>query len=444
MEIKLPSQVKNIITRLEQNGFEAYAVGGCVRDSLLGLKPNDWDVTTSAPPEKAEQCFDGFKIIETGLKHGTITLIVDSMPVEITTYRVDGEYSDNRHPNEVRFTKSLKEDLMRRDFTINAMAYGNSSGIIDYFGGMDDLDRKVIRCVGSPEKRFGEDGLRILRALRFSSVLGFSIEDETSKEISANKGLLDGIARERVREEFTKLLCGKSASEVLQNHREVIAQFIPEIRACFGFEQNNPHHIYDVWEHILKSIECVEPEPVLRLTMFFHDMGKPLCYTEGSDGVGHFYGHADISAKIAQTVLKRLRYSRRFSETVTTLVKLHSIPVAADEKAVKRRLNKIGEENFRLLLKVKAADTKAKSPMCSGQLDVLKGTEAALDNITREKKCFTQNELAVNGFDLMSAGIPQGKEVGETLHTLLYAVIDGKCENTREGLLAYAKKHKKP
>ena len=443
MEIKLPYQVENIISRLEQNGFEAYAVGGCVRDSLLGLEPNDWDVTTSAPPEKAEKCLENYKIIETGLKHGTITAVADSMPVEITTYRIDGEYSDNRHPDKVEFTKSLREDLARRDFTVNSMAYSSSSGIIDYFTGMDDLNRKIIRCVGAPGRRFNEDGLRILRALRFASVLGFSIENETSKQINENKGLLDGIARERVREEFTKLLCGKNAAAVLQNYRGVIAVFIPEIKACFGFKQNNPHHIYDVWEHILKATENIETEPVLRLTMFFHDIGKPLCYTEGPDGVGHFYGHAGISAKIAQEVLKRLRYSRRFSETVTTLVKLHSIPVAADEKAVKRRLNKIGEENFRLLLKVKAADTKAKSPMCLSQLGVLKETGATLDNITREKKCFTQRELAVNGFDLMSAGFPEGKGIGDTLRALLDAVIDGKCKNTREELLKYAEKYKK-
>ncbi len=444
MEIKLPSHVQNIISLLERGGFEAYAVGGCVRDSVLGRVPNDWDVTTSAKPHEVEKCLCGFKIIETGLKHGTVTAPTATGPVEITTYRIDGGYSDNRHPDSVRFTDDLKADLSRRDFTVNAMAYGASRGIVDYFGGMDDIRRGVIRCVGEPEKRFNEDGLRVLRALRFSSVLGFSVEGGTSLQINACRELLGGIAHERVRDEFTKLLCGKNVFDVLQDYREAIAVFIPEIRPCFGFAQNNPHHIYDVWGHILKAVQSIEPDPLLRAAMFFHDIGKPLCYTEDAGGTGHFYGHAQRSAETAQAVLKRLRYPRRFSEMVTELVGLHGITVSPDEKAVKRRLNKTGEKIFRLLLKVKEADTKAKSPVCFNQLGILEATEKTLDRVTGEKECFTQKDLAVDGFDLMAAGVQEGKEVGEALRGLLFAVIDGKCGNTREELLYYAKKHKMP
>jgi tRNA nucleotidyltransferase (CCA-adding enzyme) len=270
MKIKIPSQVDGVLKRLSENGREAYAVGGCVRDSLLGLTPNDWDVATSALPEETERIFADCRVIETGLKHGTVTILSGGMPIEVTTYRIDGAYSDGRHPDDVSFTRNLKDDLARRDFTVNALAYNPESGLADCFGGRQDLADGIIRCVGDADIRFREDGLRILRALRFSSVLGFSIESRTAESALRNRDLLDRIAGERIQAEFTKLLCGRGAAEVLRKFREIIAQFIPEIRPSFGFDQHNPHHSYDVWEHVLHSVNAVTPEPVLRLTMFLH------------------------------------------------------------------------------------------------------------------------------------------------------------------------------
>lgn len=442
MRIEVPRQVDSIIKRLAKNGFEAYIVGGCVRDSLLGIEPNDWDITTSARPEETERCLSNFKIVETGLKHGTVTVVTNSMPVEVTTYRVDGQYSDNRHPDEVKFTRSLKEDLARRDFTVNALAYG-PEGIIDCFGGCDDLGKKRIRCVGNADKRFKEDGLRILRALRFASTLNFSVERETAKCILKNCALLDNIAWERIQTEFTKLLCGDGAERVLKKYRDVFARFIPEIKPSFDFEQNNPYHIYNVWEHTLNSVEKIEPEPILRLTMFLHDLGKPFCYSKDKKGVGHFYGHAKKSAEIARTILTRLKYDRHTADTVVTLIEFHDLPLINDERIIKRRLSRMGEANLRMLLKVKAADIKAQNPDFRGRLAALKEVESVLNSILLQKQCFTLENLQISGSDLLDSGVRQGAEIGRILGILLKAVIDDKCENTRSELLKYAQNLRK-
>ena len=443
MIVKIPPEVDSILQILTESGFDACAVGGCVRDGLLGKTPKDWDVATSAVPEEMERALAGFKIFETGLKHGTLTVLSGPLPVEVTAYRVDGTYSDGRRPDRVTFTRLLKEDLSRRDFTINAMALRRGGELVDEFGGQRDLSRKIVRCVGDPERRFREDGLRILRALRFASVLDFAVDSETSRSLKENRAMLDGIARERIRAEFVQLLCGPGAERILGEYREVVAQFIPEIGASFGFPQNNPHHIYDVWEHTLKSVSAAAPDPILRVTMFLHDIGKPLCYTEDKNGVGHFYGHAAKSAELAGTILQRLRFDRKTAETVILLVRRHDLSLPDDEKILKRRLNLLGPENLRLLLQVRAADTLAKSPQDRERLALLERTEQTLERILSERQCFSLRDLAVNGGDLIAAGVPEGAELGKTLEALLEAVIDGACPNERETLLQYARDRKK-
>ncbi|MCI1956290.1 MAG: HD domain-containing protein [Oscillospiraceae bacterium] len=440
MDISIPPQVDDILRKLTGNGQEACVVGGCVRDSLLGRKPNDWDVATSSRPEETKRIFAGTPTIETGLKHGTVTVLSGGMPVEVTTYRVDGAYSDGRHPDAVAFTGSLKEDLARRDFTINALAYRPGSGLVDLFGGRDDLAGRRIRCVGEADRRFREDGLRILRALRFASVLGFSIEQETAAAALRNRELLDRIAKERIQAEFTKLLCGKGAAKILREYREIIARFIPEIRPAFGFEQHNPHHSFDVWEHTLRCVDAVEPEPALRLAVFLHDLGKPSCYSRDADGVGHFYGHAAAGGELARKILARLRYDKKTAGTVLTLVKCHDQPLPPDERLLRRRLNKLGEKNLRLLFRVAAADTKGKSPADRARLASLRKAEAVLETLLARNACFSLGGLAVNGGDLLKIGVPEGTEVGRTLRALLDAVMDGKCPNSKEALLAYARK----
>lgn len=442
MIVKIPPQVDSILQILTQSGFDACVVGGCVRDGLLRKIPSDWDIATSALPEEAMNVLGGFSIIKTGLRHGTVTVLAGGTPVEVTTYRIDGTYSDGRRPDTVTFTRLLREDLSRRDFTVNAMACRRTGELVDEFGGRDDLARGIIRCVGNPDLRFREDGLRILRALRFASVLNFTIEPETSGSLFKNRGMLDGIARERIAAEFTKLLCGTGAERVLREYREVIAQFIPESRPSFDFPQNNPHHAYDVWEHTLRGVGSIAPDPVLRLTMFLHDLGKPFCYSEDRDGTGHFYGHAEKSAELAETILKRLRYSRKVTGSVILLVKEHDLSLPDSEKVLRRRLNRLGEENLRRLIEVRVADTLAKSPEDRAKLPLLKRTAEVLDQILQEKQCFSLHNLAVNGNDLIEAGFPEGSEIGRLLSLLLNAVMDGTCRNCRAELLDYAAKAK--
>lgn len=440
MEIQIPRDVGNLLDRFASNGFEAYIVGGCVRDSLLGLSPHDWDIATSATPEETERVFGDRRVLKTGLKHGTVTVLCGKMPVEVTTFRVDGTYSDGRHPDGVRFTGSLREDLSRRDFTVNAMAYRPGTGLVDCFGGLDDLENRTIRCVGNPDVRYREDGLRILRSLRFASVLSFSLERKTAESATRNRDLIDRIAAERIREEFVRLLCGRSAADVLRNHRDIVAQFIPEIKPSFGFDQHNPHHRCDVWEHTLSCVDAVAAEPVLRLTMFFHDIGKPFCYTQGTDGTGHFYGHPAKSAELTERILTRLRFDKKTSATVLTLVRSHDLPLSLDERCLRRRLNRLGEKNLRLLLQVEEADAKGKTALSDGYLEILRQIPEILDRILEEGQCFRLSSLAVNGNDLMSAGIPKGDRVGKALAVLLNAVLDGKCANTKQDLLKYIRK----
>lgn len=437
--IKLPSQVNKALALLEEAGFEAYAVGGCIRDSLMGEIPLDYDVTTSALPRATERVFSSYKVIETGIKHGTVTVIIDSVPIEITTYRVEGQYFDRRHPGSVCFTKSLREDVARRDFTMNAVAFAPDVGIVDYFGGKKDIEAGVIRCVGNPERRFKEDALRIMRALRFASVTGFEIEEKTLSAMEENKGLLQDISAERVRDELTKLLCGRHAEKCIVENADIIGEVIPEILDMKGFRQCNPHHIHDVLTHSAVAVGAIGATPTLRLATLFHDIGKPKCFSLDSDSVGHFFGHASISAELTEKIMSRLKFDNDTKQKVTELVRLHDLQIESSEKAVKRVLNKISPEMFFDLLQLKRADNLAQSPEYRDRQRYYDELESMAKEIIEKEECFSLRDLAVDGNDLITIGFPQGKEIGKVLAMLLEEVIEGKLSNDREELIKKAR-----
>ncbi|WP_312645263.1 HD domain-containing protein [Hydrogenoanaerobacterium sp.] len=437
MKIEIPAYVQAVLTRLEGHGFEAYAVGGCVRDSMMGKTPHDWDVTTSALPHQTMTALQGFHLIETGLKHGTVTAVVEHQPVEITTFRVDGEYSDNRHPDEVHFTRSLQEDLSRRDFTVNALAYSPKTGLVDYFGGCSDIENKVIRCVGEPGRRFGEDALRILRGLRFASVLSFTIESATAQSLLQNRSLLQYIAAERISSELCRLLCGEQVFPILMDFFPVITEIIPELAPAVSFDQRNPYHTYTVYEHIAHSVAAAPSTIPLRLTMLLHDIAKPACCTEDETGRRHFHGHEDVGTEMAGTILRRLKLDNQTVSRVCTLIKYHDIDLEPTEKCVLSQLNLLGEEVFRELLLVKRADNTAQSEYAQNHtVKLLNELELVLERVLAQGRCFSLRGLAVNGSDLIAAGVPKGVELGKTLQYLLALVIDGECDNKKEKLLA--------
>lgn len=435
MKITLPDEVVCIIDTLNNNGYEAYAVGGCVRDAVLGRAPEDWDICTSALPEQAKRSFAGHHIIETGLKHGTITLMLNRQPFEITTYRVDGLYSDSRHPDTVEFVGDLKRDLSRRDFTINAMAYSPDKGLVDYFGGEQDIERRVIRTVGDADRRFYEDALRIMRALRFASVLGFSIDPSTSAALFESKGLLQNIAVERIVSELNRLLLGNDVERVLLGYPAILEEVIPEIGDMVGFDQRNPYHCLDVWAHTARSV-CKAPFSLsIRLTLLLHDVAKPVCYTE-RDSIGHFYGHPKVGSDMARQILKRLKYDKNTIDAVAQMILYHDSYIPPQQKGVKRWLNRLGEERLRQLIEVKRADGKAHSEKNRDErLRALDEALSILDEVLEEGQCFSRKDLAVDGRDLLAAGVPEGGEVGAMLNQLVDMVIDGSVENEREPLL---------
>ena len=367
--LTLPSQVHTALDRLTAAGWEAYVVGGAVRDALRGCAAGDWDITTNAEPAQVERVFAGERLIETGLRHGTVTVLLDGLPLEITTYRVDGDYTDHRRPDAVRFTRSLREDLLRRDFTMNALAYHPRTGLVDVCGGAEDIARGVVRCVGEPGRRFQEDGLRILRALRFASVLGFQIAPETAAAIHRNRALLQYLAAERVRSELTKLLCGQNVDAVLREFSDVLAVPIPELRPMFGFAQHNPHHDRDAWLHTAAVVEHIPPEPVLRWAALLHDVGKPPCFSLGPDGVGHFYGHAAKSTELAEGILTRLRFDTAGRTRIMQLIRYHDLPIAPEAKPIRRLMNKLGVETVRQLFELHIADTCGQSAICAGRVE---------------------------------------------------------------------------
>ncbi len=430
MKIKIPIDVKFIIDTLYNAGYEAYIVGGCVRDSILGITPHDWDITTSAKTDEIKACFSDFDFAETGEKHGTIGIIIDKICYEVTTYRIDGEYKDNRHPENVIFTDNLEKDLARRDFTINAMAYNDKKGIVDPFMGEKDLSLKAIRCVGNPDLRFKEDALRILRALRFASTYNFDIEVNTAYALVLNRNLLNNIAVERISTEFSKMLCGTNISYILRRYKDVVAVFLPELVATFDFEQNNPHHNKTVWKHSAAAVSFIEPDLVLRMAMLLHDTGKPITLRTDNNGIDHFHGHNHFSAVYASTALERLKYPQKFIDEVVTLIEYHDIRFNGNKRQIKHILNKIGIEAFIKLLKVQRADILAQSKYKREiKLHNLQLSEKAFNEIIEDKECFTLKDLKINGSDLIHLGITNGKTIGKILNSLLDSVINENIEN---------------
>lgn len=438
--IKMPSEVKEILDKLHKSGFEAFIIGGCVRDSLRSQSPKDYDITTSALPDEVKTVFSEYRIFETGIKHGTVTVMVNTTPIEITTYRIDSEYSDNRHPDKIIFTKSLREDAARRDFTMNAIAYNNEIGLVDYFGGCNDIKNGIIRCVGDPDKRFNEDALRIIRALRFASVLNFKIEKNTQTSIFNNKELLMNVSVERISSELLKLLCGCNAKQIIMEYVDVLGVVIPELLPMKGFEQKNYHHIYDVLEHTATAVESIEPSPTLRLAALFHDVGKPPCFFIGNDGLGHFYGHSRVSADMTNEILKRLNFDNATRCLTVTLVKAHDVQIEKTEKSVKRALNKYTPDVFFKLIKLKRADNSAQNPEFFYRKKDYDELESIANKIINEKQCFCMRDLAINGKDLINCGIEPGPKMGKILCHLLDMVISGKLENSKDILIEYAKK----
>ncbi len=433
--IQLPKDVISLLSRLRSAGFSAYAVGGCVRDSLLGRIPGDWDLCTSALPEEMRRVFAGEHLVETGLKHGTLTVVLNHVPYEITTYRVDGDYTDHRHPDSVRFVDRIDEDLARRDFTVNAMASDPEGTVLDLYAGRADLAAGLIRCVGAPALRFGEDALRILRALRFASVLDFAIEPETESAVRALYPTLERVAAERIRAELLKLLCGPGVGRILRAFPEVITFLIPCLKPSVGYDQQNPHHLYTVWEHTIRAVEGVPPDPVLRMTMLLHDCGKPYTRTTDEKGVGHYMGHQKVSARLAKEVLEKLRFDRASSDRILRLVEAHDIPLSTDRRLLLRRLNAFGEEDLRALFTIHRADriaTGTRNP--AHAREHWEDLNHALDHLLAERPCFSLKDLAVNGRDLTALGY-KGPAVGKALNKLLAVVMDGSLPNEREALL---------
>ncbi len=436
MDIKLPIEVKKIISFLENEGFEAFCVGGAVRDSVMGTQPGDWDITTSALPEDTVRIFKDFKTIDTGLKHGTLTVIIDGKPFEITTYRFDGEYKDNRHPESVSFTQKLADDLARRDFTVNALAYNPRIGFVDLYGGKDDIYNSIIKTVGNPDERFNEDGLRIMRALRFSAVLGFSIDKETALSIHKNKDLLKNISAERLQAELVKLICGKNAFNVLMEYSDVLSVFIPEIAPCVNFKQYGKKHAYDIWEHICHTVDTIPPEKDLRLTMLLHDLGKVPTHKLNEAGDSTFKNHAMVGGEMAREILTRLKFDKKTINRVSFLVSYHDFEPVENKIQLKKHLKNKTPDDIRTLLIIKKSDRGALS---ESYRDISEGTSrtlAFLKEIEENGECYSIRQLDLTGQDLIKKGF-SGEDIGKALDRALDAVIEEKVKNCKSDLLTY-------
>ena len=435
MKIKIPDNAKKILDIIHGAGFEAYVVGGCVRDAILGREPGDWDITTNASPMEVKGLFR--RTIDTGIEHGTVTVMIGKEGYEVTTYRIDGIYEDGRHPNSVTFTRSLVEDMKRRDFTINAMAYNDEEGLIDKFGGEDDLENHIIRCVGDPKERFSEDALRIMRAVRFSAQLGFDIEEKTKDAIKELAPNLKKISAERIQVELVKLITSDHPGRIRDAYELGITKVIfPEYDACMETPQNNIHHAYNVGEHIARSVENIRPDRVLRLTMLMHDIAKPVTMTVDDDGVSHFKGHEYLSAQMAADIFRRLKFDRKTMDRACNLIKYHDDRFPATPKSVRRAMNRVGVEDFPLLLEVRVADTLAQSEHERDEkLKLIEDTKKIYEEVLEKKECVGLNDLAVKGKDLIEAGIKPGKQIGDVLAAMLADVIDDPTHNSREYLL---------
>ena len=436
MEIQIPVEPMALMQRLNRGGYEAYVVGGCVRDALMGTQPHDWDICTNALPEQVLDLFHDHRVAQTGLQHGTVMVVRQGVGYEITTFRTDGAYSDHRHPDQVSFVPSLDQDLARRDFTVNAMAYHPNTGVVDLFGGREDLKQGVIRCVGQAEERFEEDGLRLMRALRFASRFGFRLEEKTGFAIHRRVELLDSIAAERIFTELKGFLCGKGVEALLLDYRDVFARILPQLASMFDFPQQNPHHCFDVWRHTARAVRETPAQPALRLAALFHDSGKPGCWSRDEHGIDHFYGHAQRSVELSREMLNRLRCDNETKEQVLLQVKWHDLPLPQTRREATRLLNRMGEQGAQWSVALHRADALAQSPaFLVEKLERVELAKALLEELLREKACFTLKDLAVGGSDLIALGVPKGPQVGKTLKHLLELVMDGACPNQREALL---------
>ncbi len=438
-QIHLPDRVRYIIEKLEAAGYEAYAVGGCVRDSLLGRKPNDWDVTTSAKPQQIKAVFR--HTIDTGIQHGTVTVMLDREGFEVTTYRIDGEYEDSRHPKEVIFTANLIEDLKRRDFTINAFAYNDHSGIVDAFDGMKDLERGVIRCVGEAAERFGEDALRMLRAVRFSAQLGFSIAEETRAAIRELAPSLSHISAERIQAELVKLLLSAHPDYMRDAYElGITAVVLPELDAAFATGQHNPHHRYSVGEHLMQCLLHTRADRSLRIAALLHDIGKPPVRTTDEEGIDHFYGHVEESERMALDILKRLKFDNDTIDKVQKYVRYHDYKPEPDARSVRRAVNKIGEAYFPQVLEIRRADALAQSSCQRAEkLARIDETARLYAEIMAKNQCISLRTLEITGNDLIALGVPKGRRIGEILNRLLDDVLQEPENNVHEYLIEKAK-----
>ena len=437
MKIQLPEKVNTIIQTLQEHGYEAYAVGGCVRDSLLGREPGDWDITTSASPDETKKLFA--RTVDTGIEHGTVTVLLGKEGFEVTTYRIDGKYEDSRHPTEVIFTRNLREDLLRRDFTINAMAYNDTEGIVDIFGGMDDLKRKIIRCVGNARERFGEDALRIMRGVRFAAQLGFSLEKETKEAMTELAPTLEKISAERIQTELVKLLVSDSPELIREAyHLGVTAVILPEFDEMMRTGQETKYHRYDVGEHTVQAVCNVPPDKVLRLTMLLHDVAKPEMKTVDADGTAHFKGHDIRGEQKAKEILRRLKFDNDTIRKVTKLVRWHDYRMPAEKKNVRKAMSKISAELFPMYLLVKRADILAHSMYRrEEELENLSGLQKCYEEIVADHECVSLKQLAVTGTDLIGIGMKPGKQIGEVLNELLRIVLEYPEFNNKEHLLRF-------
>lgn len=443
----IPKNAKYIIFNLCKYSREAYLVGGCVRDILLDRQPNDWDICTPAKPEQmihimetvAKRDNKNIKIIPTGLQHGTVTFVIDGESYEVTTYRCDGIYSDNRRPDNVTFTNSLVEDLKRRDFTINAIAYNTYSGFVDPFNGIQDLKDGVIKCVGNPKDRFNEDGLRIMRAIRFSAQLDFYIENKTVAAIIDSINNLDNISAERINSELCKILVSNHPETIMSEH--ILCKIIPEFKPCINFPQHNPYHIFNVFDHILMALNRDNSNDlIIRLALLFHDIGKPYSYQDDEDGTRHFKGHGKVSSELTDKIMKRLKFDNETREKVVKLVRYHDATFEANKKHVKRWLNRIGEEQFRRLLKVRIADILAQSSINRNErLQKIYMISNLLNKVLIENECFSLKNLTINGKDLIEIGYKEGKLIGIILQDVLNNIIEENLNNDKTEILAYVK-----
>ncbi len=430
-----------IIDNLQKNGFQAYIVGGALRDMLMNRIADDIDITTDASPEEVEAVFSNHKVIETGIKHGTVTVLIDDIPIEITTFRIEDTYTDGRHPDKVLFSKSIEDDLRRRDFTMNSIAYNLTQGFVDPFGGRKDIENRIIRCVGNPTERFTEDSLRILRAMRFASVLSFEIDDKTEKAMFECKGLLKNISKERIYAETVKMLCGKNIRQVLIKYTDIIAEYIPEISYMKNFNQHNFHHKYDLLTHTAVVVENTDPVPHLRLSALLHDIAKPVCLSFDNEDTGHFYKHSSVGADMANTILLKLHSDNNTIEKVVKLIKWHDTPIEESERIIKKKLRIMGEELLSNLIKLQRADTKGLADEFQNRSMHFDKLEQIITTVISEQQCFSLKDLAINGNDVSELGY-KGKEIGIILNSVLDAVIETELSNNKAEIIDYIKRNR--